>query len=88
MYFPTVIVCNINQIKKSLFRSLSPQGPSSSSQDRKGWERDLLYRQFYAGMDRDLTEEESDVIERIATSEVRLDLVMLSLGDLSPLGPI
>ncbi len=24
MYFPTVIVCNINQIKKSLFRSLSP----------------------------------------------------------------
>ncbi len=24
VYFPTVIVCNINQIKKSLFRSLSP----------------------------------------------------------------
>ncbi len=37
---------------------------------QKGWERDLLYRQFYAGMERDLTREEADVIEKIATSEV------------------
>ena len=61
VFFPTVIVCNINQIRSSLFRSLGV----SNERDI-----DLLYRQFYSGMDRNLTEREQEAILKIATSEV------------------
>ena len=49
VYFPSVIVCNINQIRKSFVRGLG-----LSNYD----EIDLLYRQFYTGLDRNLTKKE------------------------------
>ena len=61
VYFPSVIVCNINQIRKSFVRGLG-----LSNYD----EIDLLYRQFYTGLDRNLTNEELNTILSLATSEV------------------
>ena len=57
-----MVVCNINQIRKSLFRGL---GISNYS------DIELLYHQFYSGIERDLTERELDIISSLATSEVR-----------------
>ena len=62
VFFPTVIVCNVNQIKKSFFRSLKTIHPDL--------EIELLYRYFYTGMERNLTEEEQGILTKIATSEV------------------
>ena len=59
--FPTVIVCNINQIRRSLFRGLGVTNESDI---------ELLYSQFYTGMSRNLTQDEQDFIHKIATSEV------------------
>ena len=56
-----MIVCNINQIRKSFVRGLG-----LSNYD----EIDLLYRQFYTGLDRNLTTEELSTILSLATSEV------------------
>ena len=61
VYFPTVIVCNINQNRRSLFRGLGITNESRV---------DLLYKQFYSGMDRNLTKEEQEFIFNTATSEV------------------
>ena len=61
MYFPTVIVCNINQIRSSLFRGL---GVSNESDIH------TLYKQFYSGMDRNLSQHEQQFINKTATSEV------------------
>ena len=61
MFFPSVIVCNINQIRKSLLRGLGLKNYDDI---------DLLYRQFYTGIDRNLTTEELDTILSLATSEV------------------
>ena len=61
MYFPTVIVCNINQIRSSLFRGL---GVSNESDIH------TLYKQFYSGMDRNLSQHERQFINKTATSEV------------------
>ena len=63
VYFPTVIVCNINQNRRSLFRGLGITNESRV---------DLLYKQFYSGMDRNLTKEEQEFIFNTATSEVML----------------
>ena len=63
MYFPTVIVCNINQIRSSLFRGL---GVSNESDIH------TLYKQFYSGMDRNLSQHEQQFINKTATSEVSL----------------
>ena len=62
VFFPSVIVCNINQIRKSLLRGLGLKNYNDI---------DLLYRQFYTGMDRNLTSRELDTILSLATSEVR-----------------
>ena len=62
VYFPTVIVCNINQVRRSLFRGLGATNESDIS---------LLYRQFFTGMERNLTAEEEAFVLQIATSEVR-----------------
>ena len=43
VYFPTVIVCNINQIKKSLFASLRKS--SALADVETGEIEDLLYHQ-------------------------------------------
>ena len=56
-----MIVCNINQIRSSLFRGLGVNETDI----------DLLYKQFYTGMDRNLTPREQKVILDIATSEVK-----------------
>ena len=61
VYFPTVIVCNINQVRRSLFRGLGATNESDIS---------LLYRQFFTGMERNLTAEEEAFVLQIATSEV------------------
>ena len=61
MFFPTVIVCNINQIRSSLFRGL---GVSNESDIH------TLYKQFYSGMDRNLSQHEQQFINKTATSEV------------------
>jgi hypothetical protein len=63
VYFPTVIVCNINQNRRSLFRGLGITNESRV---------DLLYKQFYSGMDRNLTKDEQEFIFNTATSEVML----------------
>ena len=57
-----MVVCNINQIRKSLFRGLWISNYSDI---------ELLYHQFYSGIERDLTERELDIISSLATSEVR-----------------
>ena len=62
VYFPTVIVCNINQIRRSLFQGLGVTNESRV---------DLLYKQFYHGMDRNLTKDEQDFILETATSQER-----------------
>ena len=64
VFFPSVIVCNINQIRKSLLRGLGLKSYDDI---------DLLYRQFYTGMDRNLTTKELDTILSLATSEVNLN---------------
>ena len=56
-----MIVCNINQIRKSLLRGLGLKNYDDI---------DLLYRQFYTGMDRNLTSKELETILSLATSEV------------------
>ena len=61
VFFPSVIVCNINQIRKSLLRGLGLKTYDDI---------DLLYRQFYTGSDRNLTEKEMETIRSLATSEV------------------
>ena len=43
VYFPTVIVCNINQIKKSLFASLRKSAALADVET--GEIEDLLYQQ-------------------------------------------
>ena len=68
MYFPSVIVCNINQIRKSFVRGLG-----LSNYD----EIDLLYRQFYTGLDRNLTKQELNTILSLATSEVIESLILI-----------
>ena len=64
VFFPSVIVCNINQIRKSLLRGLGLKSYDDI---------DLLYRQFYTGMDRNLTTKELDTILSLATSEVNVN---------------
>ena len=66
VFFPSVVVCNINQIRKSLFRGLGIKNYSDI---------ELLYNQFYSGIDRDLTQSERDIISSLATSEVVVKLV-------------
>ena len=61
VFFPTVIVCNINQVRRSLFQALGATNESDIN---------LLYRQFFTGMERNLTQEEEAFILQIATSEV------------------
>ena len=61
MFFPSVIVCNINQIRKSFVRGLGLHEYDDI---------DLLYRQFYSGIERNLTSKEQDTISELATSEV------------------
>ena len=61
MFFPSVIVCNINQIRKSFVRGLGLYEYDDI---------DLLYRQFYSGIERNLTSKEQDTISELATSEV------------------
>ena len=61
MFFPSVIVCNINQITKSFVRGLGLLEYDDI---------DLLYRQFYSGIERNLTSQEQDTISKLATSEV------------------
>ena len=61
VFFPSIIVCNINQIRKSLLRGLGLKNYDDI---------DLLYRQFYTGSDRNLTEKEMETIRSLATSEV------------------
>ena len=56
-----MIVCNINQIRRSLFRGLNVSNES---------QMDLLYKQFYVGLDRNLTQDEQEFINQTATSEV------------------
>ena len=63
VYFPTVIVCNINQNRRSLFRGLGITNESRA---------DLLYKQFYLGMNRNLTKDEQEFILNTATSEVNV----------------
>ena len=63
VFFPTVIVCNINQVRRSLFQALGATNESDIN---------LLYRQFFTGMERNLTQEEEAFILQIATSEVIL----------------
>eukprot|EP00094_Tigriopus_californicus_P006437 TCALIF_06199-PA protein Name:"Protein of unknown function" AED:0.31 eAED:0.34 QI:0/0/0/0.33/1/1/3/0/625 len=58
----------INQIKKSLFRRLKQTHPKL--------EIDLLYHQFYTGINRPLTEEEQETITQIATSEFMVTRLM------------
>ena len=61
-----MVVCNINQIRKSLFRGLGIKNYSDI---------ELLYNQFYSGIDRDLTQSERDIISSLATSEVVIKYV-------------
>jgi len=56
-----VIVCNINQIRKSFVRGLGLTNYDDV---------ELLYRQFYTGISRNLTSKELDTILSLATSEV------------------
>ena len=63
VFFPSVVVCNINQIRKSLFRGLGITNYSDI---------ELLYHQFYSGIDRDLTDRELEIISSLATSEVSI----------------
>ena len=68
VFFPTVIVCNINQVRRSLFQALGATNESDIN---------LLYRQFFTGMERNLTQEEEAFILQIATSEVISTFVFL-----------
>ena len=60
VHFPSIIVCNINQIRKSSLLGLGVKNDNDI---------DLLYRQFYSGMDRNLTMEEMRKIIILATSD-------------------
>ena len=60
-----MIVCNINQIRSSLFTSFKGVGVSNES------DIDLIYKHFYHGMDRNLTDHEKEVIIKLSESEVR-----------------
>ena len=60
VHFPSIIVCNINQIRKSILFELGIQNDSVI---------DLLYHQFYTGMYRDLTTQEISTIRNLATSD-------------------
>ena len=61
VFFPSVIVCNINQIRKSFVRGLGLTNYDDV---------ELLYRQFYTGIARNLTSKELNTILSLATSEV------------------
>ena len=63
VYFPSVIICNINQIRKSLLNGLGL---------KRYDDIDLLYRQFYTGIDKNLTDTELQIIQVLATSEAML----------------
>ena len=98
VYFPSVIVCNINQIRRSLFRGLGIKViltliiillfPYSKIYLAVRFypkkfdciffyfqnysDIDLLYHQFYTGLDRNLTSDEQKIIMSLATSEVSI----------------
>ena len=91
VYFPSVIVCNINQIRRSLFRGLGIKVISTSIiilpfpyrfyrmkfdciffHFQNYSDIDLLYHQFYTGLDRNLTSDEQKIIMSLATSEVSI----------------
>ena len=60
VHFPSIIICNINQIRKSILLGLG-----INSDD----DIDLLYRQFYTGMEAHLTSHEEKTIMTLATSD-------------------
>lgn len=65
VYFPSVTICNINQVRESFFLDME----LDSSHPIGSEIIDLLYKQFYSGSGKDTTEEEMDEIKRFLTSE-------------------
>jgi len=68
VYFPSVILCSINQIRKSLFRGLEVS---------KTRHIELFLQTFYSGRAANLTEEEMEIIQSYATREKIVKKLML-----------
>merc|ERR1719397_402527 len=68
VYFPSVILCSINQIRKSLFTGLEVSNSSHI---------ELLLQTFYSGRSESLTKEELGIIESYATREKIVKKLML-----------
>ena len=60
LYFPTVAICNINQIRKSFIHELN----------LSEYELKQIKRMIYTGSDRPMTQEEISTVVDIATRRV------------------
>ena len=63
VYFPSVTICNINQVRESFFLDMELNSRESK------YIMDLLYKQFYSGSLQSTTESEKRNIKAFLTSE-------------------
>ena len=65
VYFPSVTICNINQVRESFFLDMK----LDSKEPRSKEIIDLLYKQFYSGSLKPTTEKDKARIKDFLTSE-------------------
>ena len=65
VYFPSVTICNINQVRESFFLDMKLDSKEPLSKEII----DLLYKQFYSGSLNATTEKDKDRIKNFLTSE-------------------
>ena len=65
VFFPSVTICNINQVRESFFLDMKLESTKPESKQII----DLLYKQFYSGSQNATTGKDESIVKDFLTSE-------------------